>query len=103
MVETANGDMKQVNAHEVPYWEPFLVEGSSGRTISVFFYHPRSGQLDQFRPSSATMRIAMYRTIRDIREADRVPLINTATDGEIYGHHEPFGDMALAALVKEVV
>ena len=100
MVETANGDMKQVNAHEVPYWEPFLVEGSSGRTISVFFYHPDLASSISFGHLLHDAD-AMYRTIRDIREADRVPLINTATDGEIYGHHEPFGDMALAALVKK--
>ncbi len=28
-------------------------------------------------------------------------LITIATDGEIYGHHEPFGDMALAYLIDE--
>ena len=26
-------------------------------------------------------------------------LVNVATDGESYGHHEPFGDMCLAALM----
>ncbi|MEW5815508.1 MAG: DUF3536 domain-containing protein [Spirochaetota bacterium] len=29
-------------------------------------------------------------------------LINIATDGEVYGHHEPFGDMCLAALSRLV-
>ena len=29
-------------------------------------------------------------------------LVNIATDGEIYGHHEPFGDMCLAALTKKI-
>ncbi|MBN2859376.1 MAG: DUF3536 domain-containing protein [Sphaerochaetaceae bacterium] len=100
MIETANGDMKQVNAHEVPYWEPFLVEGSSKRTIPVFFYHPDLASSISFGHLLHDAD-AMYRTIRDIRDADNVPLINTATDGEIYGHHEPFGDMALAALVKK--
>ncbi|MCK4537483.1 MAG: DUF3536 domain-containing protein [Candidatus Krumholzibacteria bacterium] len=28
-------------------------------------------------------------------------LINIATDGEVYGHHEPFGDMALAYLIDQ--
>jgi hypothetical protein len=27
-------------------------------------------------------------------------LISVATDGEVYGHHEPFGDMCLAALIS---
>ncbi len=29
------------------------------------------------------------------------PMINVATDGESYGHHEPFGDMCLARLIYE--
>ncbi|MDD3642090.1 MAG: DUF3536 domain-containing protein [Candidatus Krumholzibacteria bacterium] len=28
-------------------------------------------------------------------------LVSIATDGEVYGHHEPFGDMALAYLIEE--
>ncbi len=100
MVETANGDMKQVNAHEVPYWEPFLVEGESGRTIPVFFYHPDLASSISFGHLLHDAD-TMYRRIQEIRDTDKAPLINTATDGEIYGHHEPFGDMALAALVKK--
>ncbi len=100
MVETDKGDLKKVNAHEVPYWEPFNVEGSSGRTIPVFFYHPELASSISFGHLLHDAD-AMYHRLNEIRNTDQVQMINTATDGEIYGHHEPFGDMALAALVKK--
>ena len=33
--------------------------------------------------------------------ADGGDLVTIATDGEIYGHHEPFADMALAYLIDK--
>jgi hypothetical protein len=33
------------------------------------------------------------------RGADDGAIVHVATDGEVYGHHEPFGDMCLAYLV----
>ncbi|NCC66442.1 MAG: DUF3536 domain-containing protein, partial [Spirochaetia bacterium] len=44
----------------------------------------------------------LYHRLLTIKKEDRESLIHTATDGEIYGHHEPYGDMALAALIKKV-
>ncbi|MFO7848381.1 MAG: DUF3536 domain-containing protein, partial [Spirochaetia bacterium] len=35
-------------------------------------------------------------------DADPGHIVHTATDGEVYGHHEPFGDMCLAALRRHV-
>ena len=46
----------------------------------------------------------LYHTIKDSAYQDDIcnPLIHIATDGEIYGHHEPYGDMCLAALIKKI-
>ncbi len=99
-VEDQHGDMKPVQAHDVPYWEPFLVEGTSGGAISAFFYQPDLASSISFGHLLRDAD-AMYYRLKDIAEGSGVPMIHTATDGEIYGHHEPFGDMALAALVKK--
>nr|MBC8344114.1 DUF3536 domain-containing protein [Bacteroidota bacterium] len=46
----------------------------------------------------------LYNTIKgySCQDGECSPLIHTATDGEIYGNHEPYGDMCLAALVKKI-
>ncbi|MBF0515466.1 MAG: DUF3536 domain-containing protein, partial [Desulfovibrionaceae bacterium] len=72
--------------------EPYLVELPSGRSISVFFY---DGPLSR--------AVAFERLLADgeqfwrrLSGAAGDGLLSLATDGETYGHHFKFGDMALA-------
>lgn len=72
--------------------------------IDIFFYH---GDLSK--------RVAFDHLLRDgknfaeqIRKCysqkhQRPQFISIATDGESYGHHEPFGDMGLAFLIHRAV
>ncbi|MFA5468697.1 MAG: DUF3536 domain-containing protein [Sphaerochaetaceae bacterium] len=91
----------ELSGDSVPYSEPFIIEGRKGGQVAAFFYH---GQLASAISFGHMLRDAdaMYQSLVAIRERDQKPLIHTATDGEIYGHHEPFGDMALAALTLKV-
>lgn len=100
-VEQEDGSYRTVSGTEVPYDKPYVISGRKGGTISAFFYHPELASSISF---GHMLRDAdsMYRTLTAIRKADCPQLLHTATDGEIYGHHEPFGDMALAALVRKV-
>ena len=100
-VENERGEMISVKDGALCHHEPFLIEGNSGDAITAFFYHPNLASDISF---GHLLRDAdnMYETLTGIRDAEDSSLIHTATDGEIYGHHEPFGDMALAALVKKV-
>ncbi len=47
------------------------------------------------------MRTCCINSCWRLKKKEKSPLIHTATDGEIYGHHEPYGDMAFAALIKK--
>ncbi len=100
-VEDDNGNMIDVRPFEVPYSDPFLIDGHTNGSISAFFYHPDLASQISF---GHLLRDAdhMYKILDQIKKASHPPLIHTATDGEIYGHHEPFGDMALAALIKKI-
>ncbi|NJB69005.1 hypothetical protein GGQ74_002699 [Desulfobaculum xiamenense] len=76
---------------------PYRVELPSGRSISVFFYH---GGLSQ--------AVAFEQLLRDgdafwtrIRGASMPGLLSLATDGETYGHHFTFGEMALAFMLMK--
>jgi alpha-amylase/alpha-mannosidase (GH57 family) len=100
-IETKEGEFKNVDANEIPYWEPFILEGTDNSTISAFFYYPDLASSISFGHMLRDAD-AMYNTLLKMKSNNQAPLIHTATDGEIYGHHEPFGDMALAALVRKV-
>ena len=100
-VEQKDGSYRSVSGTEVPYDTPYLISGTKGGTIAAFFYHPELASSISFGHMLRDAD-AMYKTLDEIREYNQPTLLHTATDGEIYGHHEPFGDMALAALVRKV-
>ncbi len=97
----ADGVMSDLGERPAPYDEPFILTGAKGRTVSAFFYHPGLASGISF---GHLLRDAdnLYGQLLSIKKTDNPRLIHTATDGEIYGHHEPFGDMALCALIKKV-
>ncbi|MGN0907325.1 MAG: DUF3536 domain-containing protein [Bullifex sp.] len=94
-------EMDELGSSPAPYSEAYILTGTTGREIAGFFYHPGLASAISF---GHALRNAdeLYDMLLNIRNTDNKPLIHTATDGEIYGHHEPFGDMALAALIRKV-
>ena len=100
-VEDEMGEMVELNGKSAPYGKPFILTGAKGATISAFFYHPSLAEGISF---GHLLRDAdnLYARLLTIKREEKQELIQTATDGEIYGHHEPYGDMALAALIKKV-
>lgn len=99
-VEDESGKMIDVSSTCAPYMRPYILEGKSAE-IPAFFYHPglASGiSFDHYLRDADKL----YKILLDIRDKDKAQLIHAATDGEVYGHHEPFGDMAMAALIEKV-
>ncbi|MDD2406833.1 MAG: DUF3536 domain-containing protein [Sphaerochaetaceae bacterium] len=94
------GAWMYATSESVPYDAPFLIEGNNGTAISAFFYHPQLASDISFGHSLQDADV-LYDKLLAIRKLDNPTLLHTATDGEIYGHHEPFGDMALAALIHK--
>jgi hypothetical protein len=94
-------EMVQLQGKPAPYGRPFLLNGNSGGTISAFFYNPQLAEGISFGHFLRDADL-LYQRLLDIKQTEGQNLIHTATDGEIYGHHEPYGDMALAALIKKV-
>ncbi len=75
----------------------YLCRLPSGRTISLFFYDgPISSEI-AFGELLASGEAFASRLMEAFSEERSWPqLINIATDGETYGHHHRYGDMALA-------
>jgi hypothetical protein len=94
---TGRDDWHNVDEGGLDITQPYLVELPSGRTISVFFYH---GALSQ--------AVAFEELLRDggafwsrVKDATLPGLLSLATDGETYGHHFTFGEMALAYMLMQ--
>ena len=69
----------------------------SGRSIDIFFYDAPISRAVAFERLLARGENLAHRLAGAFNDArDHVQLVNIATDGETYGHHHRFGEMALA-------
>jgi hypothetical protein len=83
-----------------PRGEPALFRAAGGQSLAVFIYDGSLSHDIAFGPllhDAGTWRARLLE-----RAADGSRLISMATDGETYGHHHPFGEMALAALLEDL-
>jgi hypothetical protein len=97
VAELGSGAWRPTHPGDLNTLEPYLVELPSGRSISVFFYN---GPLSQ--------AVAFERLLADgeqfwrrLAGAAGDGLLSLATDGETYGHHFKFGEMALAFALSQ--
>jgi len=76
-------------------YQPYRVRLAGGKSICVFFYN---GPLSQELAFKDILQDGKYlaEKLLQVNEADKPRLLSIATDGETYGHHHKFGDMALA-------
>jgi len=99
----AGGDWSKELNGSVDTTVSYVVNLPSGRNISVFFYDGALSQAVAFdrllgdgdRFASRLMEAAMH-------PAEGVRLAHIATDGETYGHHHRFGDMALGYALDHI-
>jgi len=81
----------------------YEVDLPSGRTIAVFFYHDAVARAVSFEGLLSSGDAFLRRLMDAYTAANNDPqLVHTATDGESYGHHHRFGDMALAYALDKV-
>jgi len=86
-----------VSGAKVDPKRPYLCKLSSGRTIALFFYDGPIAQEIAFAKLLENGEAFAKRLISVFAEnGDDSSLVHIATDGESYGHHHRFGDMALS-------
>lgn len=76
--------------------KPYLCKLPSGRTIVLFFYDGPISQNLAFGDLLGNGENFAQRLTGAFSEQQEAQLVHIATDGETYGHHHRFGDMALA-------
>ena len=93
----AGGDWTDVRGGRVDPRQPYLCRLPSGRTIALFFYNgPISHEVAFGELLGNGERFARRLTDAFSPHPAGPELVHIATDGETYGHHHRFGDMALA-------
>ena len=79
----------------------YYIKSAPGKYIDLFFYDgaiSRSVAFDELLKDDNKFSKRLKECISDCR--DYPQLVNIATEGESYGHHTKFGDMALAYVLK---
>jgi alpha-amylase/alpha-mannosidase (GH57 family) len=101
--KTGNRDWVEVGAAKIDPKRPYSVHLPSGKVITAFFYDgPLSHDLafgDLLNNGEVFAKRMFQAFSRD--EAD-AQIVHIATDGESYGHHHRFGDMALAYCLDKI-
>jgi alpha-amylase/alpha-mannosidase (GH57 family) len=88
---------RDVSGGHIDPTQPYLQRLPSGRSIAIFFYHGAISRAVAFEGILARGEQFADRLLGAFSEAGEGPkLVHIATDGESYGHHHRFGDMALA-------
>lgn len=95
-----DGEQVYVTEESLDIREPYRVKLPSGAYITAVFYHGPLSQSIAFEGLLRDGELFWQRIANEARKLQAssrgVPLICLATDGETYGHHFTFGEMALA-------
>ena len=82
---------------------PYVCRLPSGRQIVLFFYDTRIARGVAFEHLLDSGERFVERLVAAFQPDSKEPqLVHVATDGETYGHHHRFGEMALAFAIHEI-
>jgi Domain of unknown function (DUF3536)/Glycosyl hydrolase family 57 len=85
-----------------PRGRPGLVRTSEGHSIALFVYDGPISHDVAFGPLVRDGAAWLSRLLATPEAQPGPELISVATDGETYGHHHPFGEMALAHTLERL-
>jgi alpha-amylase/alpha-mannosidase (GH57 family) len=100
---TAKGDWHAVDGHAIDPSRPYICRLSTGDSIVVFFYDGPISQSIAFEGLLSSGEEFKNRLLTAFSSERTWPqLVHIATDGESYGHHHRFGEMALAYALNKL-
>ena len=92
-----NTPWQEVNQTSLNTKQPYVCHLPSGKSIHLFFYNGSISHEVSFGDIlSNGEKLANRLLITFSQDNGQAELVHIATDGETYGHHHRFGDMALA-------
>ena len=100
--EICEEEWKDVNGDGIDSKMPYLCRLPSGKTINLFFYDGQLAQDLAFGGLLNNGKSFADRLIGGFSDLKEPQLVHIATDGESYGHHHRYGDMALACALHNI-
>jgi alpha-amylase/alpha-mannosidase (GH57 family) len=87
----------------VPTTRAYKVRLLSGRAIAAFFYDGPRSRAIAFEGLLNSGEVFYNRLVSGFNpQLEEAQIVHVATDGESYGHHHRYGDMALAWMLQHV-
>lgn len=91
-----------VSGDRVDPRRPYRCYLPSGKSIDLFFYDGNIAQDVAFKGLLNNGKAFAKRLVSTVDDNDEPQLIHIATDGESYGHHHRYGEMALADCLNHI-
>jgi alpha-amylase/alpha-mannosidase (GH57 family) len=102
-IRSLDGETWEETGDQMDPGRAYLWRAPAGPALALFFYDAPISRAIAFEDALARGEVLAARLRRGFAESpDRPQLVHCATDGESYGHHTPFGDMALAAALEQI-
>jgi alpha-amylase/alpha-mannosidase (GH57 family) len=93
---------KDVSGDKIDFTMPYLCTLPSGKSITLFFYNGPISREIAFGDLLNSGENFASRLMSAFDNRKEPQLVHIATDGESYGHHHRFGDMALAYALHSI-
>jgi alpha-amylase/alpha-mannosidase (GH57 family) len=97
------GKWKDVSGSRIDPTRPYLCRLPSGRSLTIFFYDEPISHAIAFERLLSNGEDFVKRILDGFSDSRPWPqIVSIATDGETYGHHQKFGDMALSYALTSI-
>jgi alpha-amylase/alpha-mannosidase (GH57 family) len=98
--ETGEAEWADTPNASVDTTHPYLVRFASGKSIAIFFYDGPDSRAIAFEGLLDSGDNLVGRLKSAFKDSPQPQLVHLATDGESYGHHHKYGEMALAYALR---
>ncbi len=89
-------DWKEVAGGKIDSRQPYTCRLPSGKSVTIFFINMDLGNSLAFGTLLDNGETFAKALVERFPTEEKAAIVSTASDGEVYGHHHPHGDMTLA-------
>jgi alpha-amylase/alpha-mannosidase (GH57 family) len=100
--QSGDAEWTDVSGGSIDTRRPYVVNLPSGARFTVFFYDGQLARAVAFERLLHKGETFADRLVDSFTAGDDAQLVHIATDGETYGHHHRFGEMALAYAIHDI-